>query len=236
MTRLRVVGLCLVMSLVAVLALSTPASAMKYVAIRYWPSSTNVSLSGGTAFRAFDTPMFSISYRQDVGPNWAGSVNFDTGGESNFAGTWAAATAGSNTFWNVNLHRTFQANNAMASVFVGYGRASGRSTFAGLDQVQTASGPRIGADIALMTGNFGIMAWAAVGVGVWGSSTQTGLASATGGGSMNEFGALLSYPVGGWNLEGGYRVVHWNVPAGGAFSAANFTTSGATFGVSKIWP
>jgi hypothetical protein len=224
------------MSLVAVLAFSTPASAMKYVAIHYWPTSTNVSLSGAPSFRAYDTPMFSVYYRQDFGSNWAGSLSFDTGGQSNFAGTWAGASAGSNTFWNANLHRTFQANNAMMSVFVGYGRARGTSTFAGSNQTQTASGPRIGADIALQAGNFGIMAWGALGVGVWGSSEQPGFTSATGGGSMNEFGAMLTYAIGTWNLDAGYRVVNWNTPAGGSFFAVNSSTSGATFGVSKMWP
>lgn len=236
MTRLRVVGLCLVMSLVAILTFSTPASAMKYVSIAYWPTSTNVSLSGGPAFRAYDTPMLSLYYRQDFGSGWAASASFDTGGQSNFAGTWAGATAGGNTFWNVNLHRTFQANNnAMASVFVGYGRAGDRSTF-GTDQTHTASGPRIGADIMVQAGNFGVIAWGALGVGVWGSTAQPGSVTGSGGGSMNEFGALLTYAIAGWNLEGGYRVVNWNVPAGGSFSAANFSTSGAMFGVSRMWP
>jgi hypothetical protein len=222
-------------SLAAVLVVTTPASAMKYVAIRYWPTSTDVSLSGGAAFRAYDNSMVSLSYRQDFGTNWAASANLDFGAQSNWAGTWAGATEGSNTYWNVNVHRTFMATNAMGSIFIGYQRAGSRSRF-GTDQTQTVSGLRVGADLAWQGGPWGLMAWAAVGISPWGESAQPGFTTATGTGSFSEYGAILSYQISGFNLEGGYRVVNFGVPAGGSFSAANFNTRGLTVGISKTWP
>jgi len=235
MTRLRVAGLSVAVVLVSVLTLVPPAAANNYFAIRYWPTSTNVSLSGGTAFRAYDTALISLSYRRDVAPNWAGSLNLDFGGQSNFAGTWTTATEGSNTFWNVNLHRTFQGQNTMMSLFAGYQRASSRSRF-GTDQVQTVSGPRVGGDLVWHQGSWGFMGWAAVGLGMAGSTTQPGSTTGSGGGSFSEFGALLIYTMSGWNFEGGYRVVNFGVPAGGSFLSANFNTTGLTVGVSRMWP
>jgi len=235
MTRSRVAGLCLAVALVSVLILAAPAAAGNYFAIRYWPSSTSVSLSGGASFRAYDNSLVSLSYRRDVAPSWAASFNLDFGAQSNFAGTWAGATGGSNTYWNINLHRTFQGQNTMMSLFAGYQRASDRSTF-GTDQIHSVSGPRIGGDLAWHQGAWGFMAWAAAGVGMGGSTTQTGSTTGSGSGSFSEYGALLVYTVSGWNVEGGYRVVNFGVPAGGSFLAANFSTTGLTIGVSRMWP
>ena len=116
-----------------------------------------------------------------------------------------------------------------------YQRAGDRSRF-GTDQTHTVSGPRVGADLGWHQGPYGLWVWGAVGVGMSGNSSQTGSVTGSGGGSFSEFGAILTYTVAGWNLEGGYRVLNFGVPAGGSFSAANFRTTGLTVGVSRMWP
>jgi hypothetical protein len=220
-----------------VLALFTvPAAAQTYVAFRYWPGQTNVSLSGAPAFKAYDSNLFSLSLRRMVpSAPWSISFNLDTGGNSNFGGTWAGGTNSSTTYWNVNLHRDFRGQNTNASIFLGFQSARTRTTF-GTEQASSVDGLRVGADLMWHNGPWNLQAWGAVGISPRGQTTQPGLTTSSGSGSYNEYGAILGYTLaGGWGLEAGYRWLNFGVPAGGSFVAADFRTSGFTFGISRIW-
>jgi hypothetical protein len=216
---------------------ASPAAAQTYVAIRYWPAATNVSLSGAPSFKAFDSNLFSLSVRRMVpSAPWSLSFNLDTGSNSNLAGTWISGTNSGSTYWNVNLHRDFRGENTNLSVFLGYQSARTRTTFFGTEQASSVNGVRIGADLMYHKGRWNLQAWGAVGISPRGQTTQPGLTSASGSGTYNEYGAILGYTLsGGWGLEGGYRWLNFGVPAGGSFLAANFNTTGFTFGLSRVW-
>jgi hypothetical protein len=228
-----------VLALLVFAVFASPAAAQNmYVALRYWSTQTSVSLSGAPAFRAYDNYMVNLSVRRNFGPDWALSFNLDTGAQRNWAGTWVSATAGSNTYWNVNFHRNFAAPNANFSLFLGYGSASSRSTFFGVDQTQRVAGLRAGGDLLWRRNNWSLMAWGAVGISPQGTSEWPGFAtSAQGTGSFSEYGALVGYTFSsGWSVEGGWRQVKFGVPAGGSFLAADFTTNGWTIGLSRMFP
>ncbi len=236
MTRFIV---ALVVITAAVSLAAAPASAQNtYFALRYWSTSTNVSLTGGPKTRIYDTNMVSLSVRRSFATDWALSFNLDTGAQRNWnpASTWATATAGTNTNWNVNLHRTFSTSNAMASVFGGYFSTRTASTF-GTSQESKVSGLRIGGDLLWQAPPWSVMGWAALGISPQGTSSQPGFVTSQGAGTYSEYGALVGYRLrGNWNLEGGYRWLNFGVPAGGSFTSAKFDTSGWTVGLSVTMP
>jgi hypothetical protein len=212
-----------------------PAAAQNtFVSLRYWSTQTSVSLAGGPAFRAYDTPMFSLSIRRVFAQPWSLSFNIDAGGQSNWAGTWAGATTGGNTHWNANLHRDFRGQNTNLSLFLGYAHADSRSTFPPIvgDQKSQVNGLRAGADFMLMQNNWHFKGWGAVGLGMSGETSWPGFITASGSGTYSEFGALVGYMFNErWGLEGGYRWLTFSVPGGVDFLAAEFRTSGFTIGV-----
>jgi hypothetical protein len=224
-----------VLALLLFTLLASPAAAQNtYIAIRYWSAHTNVSLSGGPDFRAYDNNMISLSFRRAWQAPWSLSVNLDTGSNSNLAGTWTAGTNSSSTYWNINLHRDFRGQNVNASLFLGYQNARTRTTF-GTEQASSVNGLRVGADLMWANGPWNFQAWGAVGISPNGQTTQPGFVTASGNGTYNEFGALLGYTFSGWTIDAGWRWYKFGVPAGGSFVAADFKTSGFTFGLSRTW-
>jgi hypothetical protein len=230
-TRRLIVVSLVVLALFA-LNVAPAAAQSTYIAVRYWATQTNVSLSGGPSFRAYDSGMISLSVRRMFEQPWSLSFNIDAGSQTNWGGTWAGATTGANTHWNINLHRDFRMENTNFSVFLGYGSANSRSTF-GTEQKQQVDGLRVGGDLMWSRDRWSVAAWGAVGVGMQGQSSQPGFITARGGGTYSDFGGLVGYHFSErWGLEGGYRWLNYGVPAGLDFQAARFTTSGFTIGLS----
>ncbi|MDR7418072.1 MAG: hypothetical protein QN178_04085 [Armatimonadota bacterium] len=215
--------------------LASPAAAQTYIALRYWPSQTNVSLSGAPGFRAYDSNLISLSVRRMLPQApWSLSLNLDTGSNANLAGTWTGGTNSGTTYWNANLHRDFRGENTNLSVFLGYQSARTRTTF-GTEQASSVNGLRAGADLLWRRGAWSVMAWGAVGLSPRGETTQPGFASASGTGTYSEYGAILGYTISGWGVEAGYRWLNFGVPGGGSFLPATFRTSGFTVGLSRSW-
>lgn len=205
---------------------------------RYWPTQTFVSLAGGSFERAYDTNILSLSIRRDFPNDLGVSFNGDFGSQRNWGYTWVNATAGSLSFWNINLHRNLGTpGGARTSIFAGWQRAGGSSTFGGDAQTQTYTGLRLGGDVNFTKGQWSFQGWGALGLGGTGTSAQPDATTGTGPGRYHELGALVGYTLAsGWTVEGGYRSLTFFVPEGGSFSSAEFRTTGFFLGLSRTLP
>ncbi|MDR7481439.1 MAG: hypothetical protein QN183_06365 [Armatimonadota bacterium] len=221
----------LVVALVLVGASVVPASAATNIQLRFWPTSDS-TIVGVT----WNSAVWGVTLRRDFGTSWAASFSFDHGGITNWTGA-PLGTDSYNRFWSVNLHRTYQTERAMYSVYAGYGGTAWEAPSFPAHVRQTAF--RLGADVTFSLRE----RWFLVGdVGYTPGQGAEALNYAVGG-TVSGSATLLDYRVGiayrinNWGLEVGYRGIDWNLSAamcggitpcflrwGGVYVGANFTT------------
>jgi len=240
---MRLARILIVPLIAAALVASTalPAAAQTSVSLRYWPTNHFTALAGGASARTWDAAMISVGLRRDLPNNWGISFNGDFGSQTNWAGAWAGASSGNDSFWNINLHRNFPTANGAFSGFVGYGSAGYGSVFLPITAAQTRryNGFRAGADMRFMTGAWTVMAWGATGIGGTTTTNAPGVSPTAENtpGTFSELGATVGFrTAGGWSIDAGYRSVTFTGGASTTFVASNERWQGWLIGVSRSLP
>jgi len=236
----------LIVPLIATALVATtggPAAAQTWVSLRYWPTNHYTALSGGASLRTWDAGLISIGLRRDLASNWSASFNGDFGSQTNYGAgtTWAGATSGNDSLWNINLHRNFPTPTGAFSVFLGYESAGWGTLFPSFAAQQTGryAGFRAGADVRHSIGPWSIMAWGASGIGgttTWNWPGFSPTAESTPG-TFNEYGTTVGFTTtGGWTIDAGYRQVTFTGGATTNFVAQNHRWQGWLIGVSRSLP
>jgi len=223
---------------VIVLAVTGSASAQTWIQFRYWPNTTTVSggMTGG-----WQTASVGVTLRRSISPAWALSFEGDWGGQSNWSGDWLGATSGTDSYWSLNLHRTWGSHASTFSLSAGYMNLGSGSVLPASPNQQAfrATGLRLGADFQRqLTHNWSLMLWGAVGVGLNGENSWPGMApTESTSAQYYEYGASIGYMFAGdWSLDVGYRGMY---SAGGpspSYMPFTATSTGFMLGVSKMMP
>ncbi len=229
MMRFR--GLLILLAVVLALSTAVPAQAASTFSLRYWPTTTNVTVNTAT----WTSGMISLSYRLDMPGPWSLSINGDFGSQANWTGSWAGAAGGNDSFWSFNIHRRFGPPDRQFSIFAGYGNGSETATFAGSPQTFSVSGFRVGADMtAQLAGGWGFSAWAATSVGATGTWSWPAFPpSESSAGSHFDWGAVVQRSFGGWTVDLGYRGVTLTSAGTASFCNCSFTWSGFIVGITR---
>lgn len=226
-----------ILTIVALVA-AAPASAQTMIQFRYGPSRT--TFSGGTT-GGYETTSVGVTLRKSISPAWALSFEGDWGGQSNWSGDFLGGTSGTDSYWSLNLHRTWGYDTSNFSLFAGYVNLRSGTVFPGSpnQQVFRANGFRVGADYQrMLSQNWSLVLWGAAGVGLNGEYSWPGMApTETTSAKYYEYGAAISYMfTGDWSLDLGYRVSYSSGGGSLNYSSFNATTPGFIIGITRMMP
>lgn len=222
----------------AVLVTASPAAAETMIQLRYWPNTTAI---GGGMTGGWQTASVGVTLRRSLTQDWALSFEGDWGGQSNWSGNWLGGTSGSDSYWSLNLHRTWGTHSSTFSLFAGYMQMRSGTVFpeSPFQQTFRASGFRLGADSQWrLSHNWSLMLMGAVGVGLNGENSWPGvLPTETTSAQYYEYSLSVSYAFArDWSLDLGYRGMY---SAGGAspnYMPFTATTTGFVFGITRMMP
>ena len=222
----------------AVLTVAAPASAQTMIQFRYWPNTTTI---GGGMTGGWQTTSMGVTLRRSITPAWALSFEGDWGGQSNWSGDWLGGNSGTDSYWSLNLHRTWGSHESNFSLFAGYMAMRSGTVFpASPNQMAfRASGFRVGADYQrMLSHNWSLMLMGAVGAGLNGENSWPGvLPTEATSAQYYEYGASISYVFAAdWSLDLGYRVMYSAGAASPSYMSFNATSSGFVIGVSRMMP